>query len=82
LAGISSGFMFRKKDGKLAKASYFEDSIIERLDWIQQSTEGIVPNSVNLWKEFGVRRSTRRRATMAALNVVLDRPMMDAKNGW
>jgi hypothetical protein len=31
VAGISSGFMFRKKDGKLAKAAYFEDPTIARL---------------------------------------------------
>jgi hypothetical protein len=46
-AGISSGFMFRKRDDKLAKAAYFEEPLIVRLEWIQQK-EGIIPKSVNL----------------------------------
>jgi hypothetical protein len=48
--GILSDFMFRKKDGKLPKASYFEEAIIERLEWIQQNTEVVIPKSVNLWE--------------------------------
>jgi hypothetical protein len=82
VAGISSGFTFRKKDGKLAKAAYFEDPLIVRLEWIQQNTEGIIPKSVNLLEEFGVRRSMRRGATTAALNAGLDGPTIDANNGW
>jgi hypothetical protein len=47
---ISSGIMFRKKNGKMAKVTYFEDPIIERLEWIQQNTEGIIPKLINLWE--------------------------------
>jgi hypothetical protein len=74
--------VFRKKDGKLAKAAYFEEPIIVRLEWIQKNTEGIIPKSVNLWEEFGVRRPITRGATTAALNAGLDGPTKDANNGW
>jgi hypothetical protein len=80
--GITTGFMFFPNDGKLAKVAYFEEPLIERLEWIQQNTEYIIPKPVNLWKEFGVRRSMRRGETTAALNVGLDGPMIDMNNGW
>jgi hypothetical protein len=73
--------MFRKKDDKLVKVVYFEELIIERLEWIQQITEGIIPKSVNLWEEFGVRKSMRRGATTSALIAGLDGPTIDANNG-
>jgi hypothetical protein len=81
-AGISFGFMFCKKDCRLANAAYFEETIIVRLEWIQQNMEGIIPKSVNLWEEFGVRRSTMRGATTAALNAGLDGPTIDVNNRW
>jgi hypothetical protein len=81
-AGITTGFMFRQKDGKVVKSTNFEESLIERLEWIQQNTEGIIPKMVNLWEEFGVRRSVTRGATTEALNAGLDGPTIDANNGW
>jgi hypothetical protein len=57
--GIIAGFMLRQKDGKLANSPYFEESLIERLEWIQHNTEVIIPKTVKLWEEFGVRRSMR-----------------------
>jgi hypothetical protein len=80
--GVPSGFIFRKNDGKLAKASYFEVSIIERLEWIHQNIEGTIHRVVNLLEYFGVPRSMRRGATMAALNVLLGGPTIDANNGF
>jgi hypothetical protein len=59
--------------GKRANASYFEESIIKSLEWIQWNTEGIIPKSVNL---------TRRGETTAALNAGLDGLTIDAINGW
>jgi hypothetical protein len=86
VVGISSGFMFRKKDGKLAKAAYFEEPLIVRLEWIQQNTEGIIPKSVNMWEiwraEIHEERPMRRGATTAALNAGLDGPTIDVNNGW
>jgi hypothetical protein len=82
VVGITTGFMFQRKDGKLAKAAYFEEPLIERLELIQKNTEGIIQKTASLWVEFGVRRSMRRGATMEALNTGLDGPTIDANNGW
>jgi hypothetical protein len=86
VAGITTGFMFRRKDSKLAKAACFEDPLIGGLEWIQQciqkNTEGIIQNTVNLWEEFGVRISMRRWATTEALDAGFDGPTIDSNNGW
>jgi hypothetical protein len=55
---------------------------VERLEWIQQNTIGIIPLAVNLWEEFVVRRSMRRGATTEALNAGIDGPTIDDNNGW
>jgi hypothetical protein len=66
----------------VANAAYFEEYMIERLDWIQQNTESIIPKKVKLWEDFGVRRSTRRGTTTKAFHAVLDGPTIDENNGW
>jgi hypothetical protein len=55
---------------------------VEKLEWIQQNTYGIIPLTINLWEEFGVRRSMRRGETTEALNAGIDVPTIDANNGW
>jgi hypothetical protein len=77
----TTGFMFLKKDGTPAKGIYFEEALVEKLEWIQQNTSGIIPLTINLWEEFGVRRSMRRRATTEALDAGIDGPTIDANNG-
>jgi hypothetical protein len=76
--GLTTGFMFLKKDWTPAKAIYFEEALVEKLEWIQQNTSGIIPLTINLWEEFGVRRSMRRGATMESLNVDIDGTTIDA----
>jgi hypothetical protein len=82
MTGVISGFIFLRKDGKPARAADFEEALIERLEWIQQNTTGGSPVSIDLWAEFGVRRSMRRGATTEALNAGIDGPTIDANNGW
>jgi hypothetical protein len=82
MTGVISGSMFLRKDGKTAQAADFEEALIERLEWIQQNTVGIIPVTIDLWAEFGVRRSMRRGATTEALNAGIDGPAIDANNGW
>jgi hypothetical protein len=55
---------------------------VERLEWIQQNTTGIIPLTVNLSEEFGVRRSMHKGATTEALNADIDGPTIDTNNGW
>jgi hypothetical protein len=80
--GLTSGFMFLTKDGTPAKAIYFEEALVERLEWIQQNTNRIIPLTVNLWEEFGARRSMRRGDTKEALNAGNDGPTIDVNNSW
>jgi hypothetical protein len=61
--GLTTAFIFLKRDGRPAKAIYFEEALLEKLEWIQQNTSGIIPLTINLWEEFGIRRSIRRGAT-------------------
>jgi hypothetical protein len=79
---VISGFVFLKKDGKTARAADFEEARIERLEWIQQNMVGIIPVTIDLWPEFGVRRSMRHGATTEALDVGIDGPKIDRNNGW
>jgi hypothetical protein len=58
--------MFLRKDGKTSRAADFEESLIERLEWIQQNTTGIISFTIDLWAEFGVMRLMRRGATTEA----------------
>jgi hypothetical protein len=80
--GVISGFMFLRKGGKTAWAADFEESLIERLEWIQQNTVGIIPVTIYLWAEFGVWRSMRQGATTEALNAGINGPTIDANDGW
>jgi hypothetical protein len=78
--GVVSGFMFLKKDCSAARAADLEEALVERLEWIQQNPVGIIPLTIDLWAEFGVRRSMRRGATTEALNAGIDRSTIDANN--
>jgi hypothetical protein len=69
--GLTLGILFLKKMG-----------LVEILEWIQQNTTGIIPLSINLWEEFGVRRSMRIGTTMEAPNVGIDGPTIGTNNGW
>jgi hypothetical protein len=82
VVGLKTGFMSLNKDGTSAKAIYFEETLLEMLEWIQQNTSGIIPLTINLWEEFGVWRSMRRGATKEALNSGIDGITINANNGW
>jgi hypothetical protein len=79
---VISGFMFLRKDGKTARAVDFKEALIERLEWIQQNTTGNIMVTIDLWAEFGVRRSMWRGATTEALSTGVEGPTIDTKNGW
>jgi hypothetical protein len=60
----------------------FDEPLIERLVWIQENTEGLIPMTIDLWEVVGCRRSMRRGATTEALNMEVDTSWIDANNGW
>jgi hypothetical protein len=75
-------FLFLKKDGAPAKAIYFGKALVERLEWIQQNTTCIVPLTIKLFEEFGVRRAIRRGATTEVLNAGIYATTIDDTSGW
>jgi hypothetical protein len=79
--GAVAGFICLKKDDSAVWAADFEEGLVERLEWIQQNMVEILPLTIDLWAEFGVRRSARRGATMDALSPGIDGPTIDANNG-
>jgi hypothetical protein len=55
---------------------------VERLVWIKENTEGLIPMKIDLWEVVGCRRSMRRGATIEALNIEVDASWIDTNNGW
>jgi hypothetical protein len=80
--GLVLCFMFLKKDGSSDRVVDFEDALVEIKEWIHQNLVGIIPVTIGLWAEFGVQRSMWRGATTEALNAGIDRPTIEADNGW
>jgi hypothetical protein len=80
--GLVSGFMFLKQDGSHERAIDFEEDLVERLEWIELNTKGIIPRSINLADEFGVLRSMQWVSITMALNAGIDGPTIDDNNRW
>jgi hypothetical protein len=59
----------------------FDESLIERLVWIQENKEGLIPMTVELCEVVGCRISMRRGVTKEALNMEVDASWIDANNG-
>jgi hypothetical protein len=81
-SGQTQGFLFRRKNGSPAKLAEFDEPLIERLVWIQENTEGLIPMTIGLWEVVGCRRSMRRGATTEALDMKVDASWINANNGW
>jgi hypothetical protein len=80
--GHTQGFLFRRKNGSPAKMGKFDEPLIERLVWIQENTQGLIPMSIDFWDVVGCRRSMRRWATTEALNMEIDASWIDDNNDW
>jgi hypothetical protein len=80
--GHTQGFLFRSKNGSPAKKGDFDEPLIERLVWIQENTQGLIPMTIDLWDVVGFKISMRRGATTKALNMEVDASCIDANNGW
>jgi hypothetical protein len=48
-SGQTQGFLFRCKNGSPAKMGDFDEPLIERLIWIQENTQGLIPMMIDLW---------------------------------
>jgi hypothetical protein len=57
--GQTQGFLFQRKNGSPAKMGNFDEPLIERLVWIQDNVQGLIPMIIDLWDMVGCRRSVR-----------------------
>jgi hypothetical protein len=60
----------------------FDEPLIERLVWIQENTQGLIPMAIDLWEVVGCLRSMRQGVTTKALNMEVDASWIDADNVW
>jgi hypothetical protein len=75
--GHTKGLLYRRKKGRPTKMGDFDEPLIERLVWIQENTQGLIPMTIDLWDVVGCRRSTRRKATTEALHMEVDASWID-----
>jgi hypothetical protein len=80
--GHTQGFLFRRKKWSPAKIGDFDELLIERLVWIQENMQVLIPMTIDLWDVVGFKISMRRGATTKALNMEVDASCIDANNGW
>jgi hypothetical protein len=59
--------LFRRKDGSPAILADFDEPLIDRLVWIQENMEGLIPMTVDLWEVVGCGRSMRKGAALCTL---------------
>jgi hypothetical protein len=81
-ANVTTGWVFRAKDGKQAKASKYEYAILVRLESIQQEEDNLIPSSVDVYEAYGVSRSFRRGSTTRAQNRKVDEMDIVRNNRW
>jgi hypothetical protein len=80
-SGQMQGFLCRRKKGSSAKIGDFDETLIERLVWVEENAQCLIPIMIDIWEVVGCRRSMRRGATTEALNMEVDASLIDANNG-
>jgi hypothetical protein len=60
----------------------FDEPLIERLVWIQENTQGLIPTTIDLWEVVGRRRPMRRWGTTNTLHTEVYTCWINANNGW
>jgi hypothetical protein len=80
--GISHGPVFRKANGKRIASSAYSFEILSRLQEIQRKHPELIAKSVNVFEDYGIRRSFRRGSDAEALNQGVDTVIINAMNRW
>ena len=78
--GRTKGRLFQRVQ-VVPTLSEYEDDFFRVLEEVQNSTD-LIDSSVDLREEAGIGRSLRRGVTSHALNVVVDRDLVNAINRW
>jgi hypothetical protein len=81
--------MMGKKNGRLftmklanGKLHEFEELFYSVLEDVHEAKPDLFPEDVNIREDFGILRSLRRGVTTHALNLRLDRELLEAINRW
>jgi hypothetical protein len=80
--GRVHGPAFCDKQGKVASARVYESALMERLQQVQNTTRGVIPEDVEVFENFGISRSFRRGATSTARTRGVRDKHMDLINRW
>jgi hypothetical protein len=80
--GITNGPAFCDSFGNIAQTKIYENAILERFCVIQRLPNSPIAKDVNVYEEFGVRRSFRRGSTSEARVRGVDDKIVDFINRW
>ena len=75
-AGQKGGYLFPDP------LSHYEDMFLSMLEDVQAKRKDLIKPSVDVREDFGIHRSLRRGVTSHALNMDIDRTLVDAINRW
>jgi hypothetical protein len=82
IQGIVSGPLFRTRDGQRIKINTLEPLFFDRLEQVQSNRLDLIPDSVEVAKEYGTFRSFRRGSDSVAKNQGLLPDVIDDNNRW
>jgi hypothetical protein len=78
--GRRSGRLFNRRL-KLSKLQEFENDFFTTLEKVQATTD-LFPDDLDIRDECGIARSIRRTVTAHALNMGIDKDVVNANNRW
>ena len=81
-ARFAQGPLFRNSSNEPAKMSQFEEEFHARLRRIQLERGSLIPDSVDVEEEYGLKRSFRRGSNTHAGNQGVNADVVDKNNRW
>lgn len=79
---IRNGPCFRKNNGDRMRAADIGDLFYTHLAEIQKENKDLIPESVDVFEDYGTSRSMRRSSTSQAVNVRMRSEAIDYNNRW
>ena len=80
--GRSQGPVFSDSKGKSLKYEVMQRIILNQLQKVQFTHPDVIPETVDIFEEYGISRSFRRSVTTQARNQKVSASDMDAANRW
>jgi hypothetical protein len=79
---IVLGPLFRDSKGKRASTADLDVALHRILERVQKKWPNVIPDTVDIKKEYSVYRSLQRGATAEAQNVGVPQEVIEADNRW